>query len=159
MENAADMAKLQLNKEKLRLIQLLAAVPDERLNWSPSETSRTPLELAAHSATSVGGILGLFQGNGIPGGGDTKEMDILFRKIEKEFTSRDQVIAMLEKNCAEYSAWLDTLTEEQLAAPFESPFGIFPLSGAIWFAPLHLSGHNSQLEYVQTIYGDRDWRM
>ena len=81
MEYAANQAMLELNKEKMRFIQLLAAVPDERLNCSPSDTSCTPLEIANHNASSAGGILEELQRNLIPGGGNPGRMDISYRRL------------------------------------------------------------------------------
>jgi hypothetical protein len=51
--NPAIQEANQLNE---RLLRNLAKTPDDRLNWSPSPTARTPLHLVAHCAFSLGFI-------------------------------------------------------------------------------------------------------
>lgn len=81
------------------------------------------------------------------------------RAAEKEFTTRQQVLSLLEQTSAEYLAWLDTPTPEHLASTVHLPFGPMPMAAGITLPAQHLSGHVAQMDYIQTIYGDRDWHM
>ena len=45
-----EHAKTDFLQAKERLCQALAATPDDRLNWAPSATARTPIQQTAHAA-------------------------------------------------------------------------------------------------------------
>ena len=84
-----------------------------------------------------------------------EKLDMAQRLAEKEFTTREQVISLLEQTSAEYLAWLGTVTPALLDSTVKTPFGPAPVV-AITFPAYHLTGHVAQMDYMQTIYGDRD---
>jgi len=156
MADTITQTKAEFTRAKDRLVRALETTPDDRINWSPSPTARTPLEVAAHAAVSISGIRSMLQGKPMPFSG-TAEMDSAFREKEKTLTSRTEVLALIEENSNKFLAWLDSLTPEQVAADIETPFGAFPMANAITFPADHTRGHVAQIEYIQTIYGDREW--
>jgi hypothetical protein len=158
MNETVEAAKAEFNRAKDRLAKALNTTPDDRINWSPSPTARTPIHQVAHGAMSIGGMQDWLSGKPFPFA-DVTELDAFSRTKEKEFSTREEVLGLLEVNSAAYLAWLDELTPEQVASPFESPMGTFPMAAAITFPADHLRAHASQLEYTQTIYGDLDWHM
>ncbi len=158
MNDVVSQTKSQFIRVKDRMVLLLAKTPDDRINWSPSATSRTPLQQVAHSAMAISGIHGMLLGRPFPFE-NIADMDTSLRADEKKLTTRDDVLSLLEKNGNEYLAWLDTLTAEQLAGTIQSPFGPMPMAGALGFATDHTRGHTAQIEYIQTVYGDLDWYM
>ena len=89
------------------------------------------------------------------------EADKGFREWERQFNSRAQVLKLLEDNSANYVAWLDALTPDRLGTIIELPFGLgsAPIAVGLSFPPAHTQGHASQMQYMQTIYGDQDWRI
>ena len=86
-------------------------------------------------------------------------MDTWSRDEEKKFTTRADVLALLDKNVSAYNVWLDSLTDEQLNASVSMGPQSFPMTSAITFAADHTRAHASQIDYMQTIYGDLDWHM
>lgn len=158
MSNTVEEAKAELVRAKGRLTRALETTPDDRINWSPSPTARTPIHQVVHSATSIGGIQGMLAGKPWEFGGP-EDMDKATREEEKSYDSREQALAVLEKHSSVYLAWLDTLTPDQVASTLDTPFGSFPMAAAITFPADHMRGHAAQMEYIQTIYGDRDWHM
>jgi len=159
MEDSISQAKAELVRAKERMAHALATTPDDRIQWSPSPTARTPLQEVAHAAMAISGIQDMLTGKPFPYAG-LAELDTALRVAEKEFTTRAQVLSLLEQNTAEYLAWLDALTPEQLAATVQPPFGpSVPIAVGITFAAYHLSSHVAQMDYIQTIYGDHDWHM
>jgi len=157
-EETINQAKGELNRAKDRLAKDLTTTPDDKLNWSPSSTARTPIQLVAHSAMSISGMQSWFSGTPFKWA-SIEEADKEWREMEKAYTTRKEVADLLEENTANYCKWLDSLTAEKLASDFTTPFGIFPMAMAITFVADHLRNHAGQLEYVQTIYGDLDWHM
>ena len=158
MNDIISAAKAEFSKAQARMTQCLVATPDEKVNWSPSPTSRTPIQLVAHAAMGTQGMSGVLQGHPFPFA-DFAEMDVTMRANEKLITSREAALALLESTSKDFLAWLDTLTAEQLTESAQSPFPPIPLASAITFAADHIRGHSAQFEYLQTIYGDMEFRM
>jgi len=158
MEDVISEAKAELLRAKSRIVTALTTTPDDKIGWSPAPTARTPIELVAHSALGISGIQEVLAGKPFPFS-DMTAADTEFRAAEKEFATREQALGLLEKNTAAYVAWLDTLTAEQIGATFTEFGRPIAMASAITFAADHLRNHAAQLEYIQTIYGDREWRM
>jgi hypothetical protein len=160
LNDTIDPAKSSFEAAKGGLIHRLNTTPDDRINWSPSETCRTPVQLVAHAADSVRHIHGTLDGRtfSIP---TTEEAECVFREHDRQFTTREAVLALLETNSAAYVAWLDTLTEDRLDTQVRMPYnlGFAPMTLALSFQADHLNWHTAQLDYVQTAYGDHDWHL
>ena len=158
MNATVEAAKAEFTRAKGRVAKALATTPEDKTNWSPSATSRSPLDEVAHCAMSIKGMQGWLAGEPFPFD-SMAELDAFSRAKEKEFTSREQALALLEENSNGYLAWLDGLTDKQIAATFDTPMGSFPMSMAITFCADHLRSHAAQMDYIQTIYGDHDMHM
>ncbi|HEX8551720.1 MAG TPA: DinB family protein [Abditibacteriaceae bacterium] len=157
-QETIDHAKAEFLRAEELLLKSLATTPEERINWSPAPTARTPIEQVAHSAQSLESICGFMNGHAFSIE-TTGEADDFFREYEKQFTTREAVVAVWKKNSAAYLQFLDALTPEALATLIQLPFGMgqAPLKEALAFPPLHTKWHASQIDYIQTIYGDRIW--
>ncbi|MGO8670661.1 MAG: DinB family protein [Capsulimonadaceae bacterium] len=156
MDDTISRTKAEYIRAKDRLVRLLDKTPEDKINWSPSPTARTPVQLASHASMVVGGLLDMLKGQPFEFT-NTAELDARFRQAERGFTTREQALGLLETNSAQYLAFLDGLTEEQLASDVTTPFGTFPMALAITFAADHMRGHLGQIDYLQTIWGDYDW--
>ena len=68
---------------------------------------------------------------------------------------------LLDRNASAFLAWLDRVTPERLAAIVELPFGLgtAPAQSLMAAPASHTRFHAAQIEYIQTIYGDRDWHL
>lgn len=148
----------EFNRANGRLINDFAKTPDEKINWSPSSTCRTPVQLVAHCGMAILGMKDMFEGKPFQYA-SLAEMDTHLRELEKAFTTRAQVLDLLEENSKIYIAWLSSLSDETLGSILQMPFGPIPMSKAITMLAGHSTGHASQIEYIQTIYGDHDWYM
>jgi hypothetical protein len=158
MQEIINHAKAGFLQEQERITRALANTPDERVNWSPSPSARSIAQQVAHAGQAVNYIQ--TQMSGQPFEYPTPvEADAHFREFEQQFTTREKALEFLEANCAAYVAWLDALTPEQFAGNMALPFklGEAPIAMAISFPADHMRWHISQIEYIQTIYGDRDW--
>lgn len=157
MREVIDQAKAEFLQAKGGLLHALETTPDDRINWSPSETARSPLHIAAHAAIGGRAMLGNLKGDtfAIP---TTEEAHRHFRATEMEYSSRDQVERLWESLVQDYFTWLDQLTPERLESMMALPFGLgsMPTSMGIAVMPMHINWHTAQIHYVQTIYGDYD---
>lgn len=159
-QDTINQAKDEFLQVKERLTVIFAETPEDRVNWSPSETARTPAHIVAHAAGAIQNLHGMMQGHAF-GLGTSAEADAGFREWEQQFTTREQVTELLEDISSSYVAFLDSLTPESLETLIPLPFGMgqAPLGIALAFPPMHTRGHIAQIEYIQTIYGDYDWHM
>lgn len=157
-EETIEGAKDQFMHACSGLLRALESTPDDRLNWSPSATARTPLQIAAHAADAVRNLHGMMEGRtfDVP---TTAEADAGFRKWESQFQTREEVVALIDEIGDGYLKFLDTITPDQLSNMVRLPFtlGSAPLSLVITFPPMHTQTHIAQIDYIQTIYGDQIW--
>ncbi|HEY3780029.1 MAG TPA: DinB family protein [Fimbriimonadaceae bacterium] len=160
MDQTIEFAKKDFLRAKARMEKGLATTPDEWLNWAPSSTARTVIQQVAHSALAMNDLNNLLQGIAFAWD-NPNDADRAFRERETEFMTREEVLALLEEYSTNYLDWLDALTPERLDDRMKTPFGNHevPLRLAITFQPFHLNEHASQIDYIQTIYGDQDWHL
>ena len=157
MNPQIESAKRDFEQTVGRLTKSLESTGDDKLNWSPSPTARTPLEIGFHAATVIAILHGSLDGTSPMTSMSTAEIDAWCRQEEAKHGSRDEVMAMIAANSAGFAAWLESLDDAKLNEVWHSPFGDIPYFVAISLPTYHTSGHVAQLEYIQTIYGDRVW--
>lgn len=160
MNDPIQSAKGDFLQAKAGLLHALSTTPDERLNWSPSPTARSPLHQVVHAAESIRNIHGFLDGRtfDVP---TPEEADQGFREFERSFSRRDEAVGLFESRADAFVAWLDALGAERLGSLVTTPFGMgaVPTEVAITFPALHTRWHQAQIDYIQTIYGDLDWHM
>jgi hypothetical protein len=160
MNDLIEGAKSDFVNAKGRLVHALATTPDERLNWSPSPTARTAIQQVAHAAIAIKNLNDTLDGRTFKAD-SVEAADAGFRSEERRFTTREEVLELLETYSAAYVAWLDRLTPDRLESMVTLPFdlGQAPLKECLAFPPMHTMVHAGQIQYMQTIYGDHDWHM
>ena len=151
-------AKAEFNRALDRVAKVYASTPDDKINWSPSATARTATEEVAHCGMSIAGMQGWLAGQPFPFE-SMAALDEFCRTEEKKFTTREQVNNLMAENAAKFQEFLDGLSQEQLGSMFDTQMGSFPMMAAITFPADHLRAHAAQIDYIQTIYGDREMHM
>ena len=154
-------ARTNFAQAKGQLEKAFAGIPDDRLNWSPSESARTPVEIVAHAADAIFHIAEMIDGRPFYQG-PSADADLRFRERERDFKTREAALELLEKNSAILLEVLDRLTPERLDSEMATlPFGLgqAPIAMVLGAPADHTRWHAAQLEYIQTIYGDRVWRL
>jgi len=159
MDDIISQTKAEYLRTKDRLIKVLSVTPDDKINWSPTPTSRTPIQVAAHCADAIHLVVdNILKERPFPFSGFS-EFDASMRAAELPFTTREQTLELLEKNSHEFFAFIDGLTPEALGTTVKSFLGELPMTVAIGIPTEHTRAHIAQIEYLQTIWGDRDWHM
>jgi len=156
MEDIVSQTKANYQRNKDKLAMLLSKTPDDKLNWAPSATARSAVQLVAHCADAVRNIHSMLEGKPFEFNG-TVELDSRLRESDRRYTSREEVSALLDQNSTAFLDFLDRLKPEQLDVIVTNFAGQFPMSVGIAFPGNHMEGHIAQLEYLQTIWGDVDW--
>lgn len=159
MNEIVASAKAQFLNSKTRLLAAYHALPVEKRSWSPSPTARSADEILGHCAMAVTNIQNALDGTRFPIE-TSAEADADFRAWEANLGSSEEVVKLFEDRAANYEKWLEEKAESRLNETFPSPFGLpeMPNSAAISFQSLHIESHIPQIEYIQTILGDRVWR-
>ena len=159
METPSAQAKMMANKGYDRLLETLAAVPDDKLKFSPSATCKSPLEIAAHCGYANAGLAGAIRGEQPAFRGTLEEMDAAMKPMLASIETRQQVLDLLADSISKVNSALDTVTPESMNTLVSVPFGDIPLMYIIFAPGQHMSGHASQIDYIQTIYGDQQNHM
>lgn len=156
--NSIEQAKQNFLHAIARMKTAIRTIPDDKVNWSPTPTARSPIAVVAHAAAAIHALHETFDGRtfSIP---TPAQADIHFLEYERQFSTREQVLDLLEANADALVAWFDQLQPDRLTAPVTLPFGMgeVPLELAITFPTHHTNDHSAQLDYIQTILGDRVW--
>ncbi|HEX5323616.1 MAG TPA: DinB family protein, partial [Capsulimonadaceae bacterium] len=121
MEQPAHLAIQEANQLNDRLLRNLAKTPDDRLNWSPAPTARTPLQLVAHCAFSLGFITTMLNGTPYPAK-TMAQADAEFLEMEREVTTREQALALWESRFNQYVSFLSSLQPDQMDTMVKLPF-------------------------------------
>lgn len=141
-----------------RMLRNLGKFPDDRLNWSPSSTARTPLQIVAHCGFSLGFITTMLNGTPYPTP-TMAEADAEFLAMESTIKTREEALARWALGLDAFVAHLEQIKDDDLDKMVKLPFGMgeLPLSYMVGVGSMHTREHLGQIEYLQTIYGDREW--
>ena len=151
-------AKANFIQAKQGFLKNYSEVPEDKKTWAPSSTARSAKDILFHTAWAISSIHGMLKGTPF-GGPSTAAADIEFREAEAACPSSEEALNALETHSRNLLDWMDTLTPSYLEKLVEAPFGLgsVPVAIAIGFPAMHTNHHTAQLEYLQTIYGDRVW--
>jgi hypothetical protein len=155
------IAQAQANLERIssRMLHLLSFVPDDKLSWAPSPTSKSALRIAAHAALVSQRFAALITESMPDPMPNPEEFFKGFLDEELTFTTRESVVNLTNEATAKLSQALGTVTTECIDSSPNSPFGPVPKRFWIGLTHDHLAGHVGQMEYLQTIWGDLDNHM
>lgn len=155
--NTADMiaqAKQSTLMAKARLLKTFEFVPDDKLDWTPAEPARTSLQIVAHCGTANKAFATVLRGEDLPITGTPEEAAALIREGGKDIKTREEAVQLVEDSTAEIMEALDGVTAQMTSTSPNSPFGPIPFPFWMILPADHMGGHASQLNYIQTIWGD-----
>lgn len=160
MNEQIQKAIVHIEQAKGRLFRSFQHVPDDKQNWSPSATARTPLQIVAHCGLSC-----VFLGKWIAGElqlpSSPEELKAVREESdarEKGVKSREAAIQLVEENTAKLAAMLEAMPAAEMEKTREHRiFGTVKVADLLHIPALHLENHAAQLDYIQTIWGDLEW--
>jgi uncharacterized damage-inducible protein DinB len=153
MSELVDTASSATIAAKYWLLNTLAHVPDDKLEWTPSPTSKSALRIAAHVGVSNMGIISLLRGEKSKIESVQDYLAVAEAK-EKEIKTREQAAKLIEWSTNFLVTKFDSMDEEALAGRIASPLGEMPAAEFLFFPSRHMCAHASQIDYLQTIWGD-----
>jgi hypothetical protein len=132
-------------------------VPDDRLDWTPTPTSKSAIRIAAHTALYAGRFAQMISDRALP---KVENLDqwLSQRNAEEELlTVRVEVEAVFREGTAQVISALESLTPVEIESTLDSGQG-WQMS-MIWVMGLpgwHSTLHTGQIDYLQTCWGDQE---
>lgn len=127
-----------------RFLYGLDKTPDERLNWSPGEADKTPLQVAGSLAGFLTFIAHTLAHRETPqweGGAPA---------------TRNSAKEAIDRACAALRRAVEGLEPADLAAKPPAPWSEDTVEEILWVIHGTILYHQGQLNYIQLCYGDRD---
>lgn len=158
LSNQIVQTKSAVERASTSLLKTFGFVPDEKLGWSPSDTSRSALWIMGHCGAANRAFAQGIRGEAFPPM-SLEEFGPMVWNQGRETATREEAVRSVEASAAEVLAALDGLTPEGFASTIATPFGPMPVALWMTFADGHMFGHANQIEYLQTIWGDQQNHM
>lgn len=154
LEEAIAKAVADTEQAKNYLLNTFSFVPDDKLTWSPAPGSRSALQLVAHCGMANQAFVGPIKGEDILFPDDVTDIRGWMREGEATITDRAQAVALMEEATAAAIAAIKAVTPELYESSPNSPFGPMPVPFWMGLLAIHMNAHASQIDYLQTIWGD-----
>lgn len=119
----------------------LDKVPDHRLNWKPSATANSALEIVGHSAHAFRSLRARIRNEAPP-------------EASPPPSTREEAKTLILNAANGYAEWLEGLTPGDLEGEVTLRMGVLPRERAILLPVTDLIHHHGQICYLQTIWGD-----
>ena len=149
--------KNSAEEEMEYFLRLFNSVPDDKLNWTPSPTSKSANRIAAHTALYASRFAQMINARQLPGSENLEERRAKQKAAEIAVTTREEVEAIFRKGTAEVLAALDTVPPEAYGTSLESGFGwSMPMLLLMGMPTSHVVEHAGQINYLQTCWDDQE---
>ncbi len=133
-----------------------AYVPDDRLEWTPTPTSKTPIRIAAHTALFAGRFANMIRTRQLPSPDNLSEWIAKGEAEEVALTCRSEMERVFREGTAEVIAALDTLGPEEVESSLDSGQGwSMPMTQLMGLPGWHATLHAGQIDYLQTCWDDQ----
>lgn len=152
MEDYIAMCKERATEAMDYFLRVLSFVPAEKLTWSPAPTAKSALEIAAHCAGYSGAFAWIIRAGKFPCSVD--EFRATVHAAIESIATLEEAETMLRQGIADSIAALDSVKPEQVGSTVDSPQGRTPFNFFLTLPAAHLEGHVSQIDYLQTCWGD-----
>lgn len=136
------------------LLKVFSFVSDEKMNWSPSPSSRSALQLVVHCGQGNNAFASIMRCEDMPVPADMSDFRGILRGMEAQVTDRNAAIELVRASTKTVTEAINEVTEETFASSPTSPFGPMPMPFWMTLAGMHMKAHACQLDYLQTIWGD-----
>lgn len=154
MENMIAMSKERATAALDYFLHTLSFVPADKITWSPTPTAKSAFQIAAHCAGYSGAFAGIIRAGKFP---PIEEFRNQVQSTIEGITTLEQAEAVLRKGIADTVAALDTVKPEQIGSIIEAPaLGATPFTFFLTLPAFHLEGHATQIDYLQTCWGDQE---
>jgi hypothetical protein len=153
--SATEGATRLAEANKKYFLNTFAAVPDDKLTYTPSPTAKNALKIAAHVAATLPGLAMIIGRQPMPDMTAPELFAFLDAEADKLHT-REKVVEAIEAGHAQVLAALAALTPEDTEATVVTPLGEGSMGFYMNLPGVHYMSHGAQIDYLQTCWGDLD---
>ena len=140
MPSIRDVAKQMTMSAAQMLCKDTTYVPSEKLDWSPMDYGKSVIAILSEIARSNFEIAAVIA-------------DQLPKKVETE--DYEELKKLVMQSAEEVCKAVDLLNDEALEGEIQMPWGgMFAASEAILLPTSHMTYHDGQINYIQTLLGD-----
>lgn len=136
------------------LFRSARTMPQDKLEWKPAETSRSPLELVQEIVQTTGWTTIILNNRGLPDLGEDPESDA--RDERKAWATLDACETELNNRTPALFEAIQNFPVDQLKETVDLPWGTMSWLQVIDYAYWNIRYHDGQIQYVQTMYGDTE---
>ena len=144
----------KLNKSATEnLIRNVRVMPDDKASWMPLDAGRSELDQLQECAIITGFTIYTLTNHALP-----PDFNEAFEREKPEIDTLDKAVARMEERCAKLCETIENLPDADLDITVKLPWMEEPSSLAelmfmtYWNTVYHLG----QVNYIQTLYGDKD---
>ncbi len=132
-------------------------VPDDKLHWSPTPTSKSAMRVAAHTALYAGRFAEMIRDRKLPQPENLNDWLSERNKEEEALTTREEMEKVFRQGTEEVLAALDSLSPEEVESSIVSDqFGSTPMKQLMALPGWHATLHAGQIDYLQTCWDDQE---
>jgi uncharacterized damage-inducible protein DinB len=156
MSTQVDFCKKSAIDGMEMFLRNFSYVPDGKLNWSPTATSKTALQIAAHTAVTNANFAKMIRDKRVPGPDEEEAFIAQNNAAEAAITNSAEMESAFRANTQAVIDALDTLTAEDADIVLDSGQGwTMPMTFLMGLAGWHATLHLGQIDFLQTCWGDQ----
>lgn len=140
-----ESAALFTEKSGQEMLLTLARTPDDRLEWKPEPTARTPMDFLRECSVHCDEWAQLLESYVWP--------DQFMTRVGA-ITARDEAVLEMGGAIARLAQVIRSVPDEKLDLLLKTPWEEAPIGFWLTYAAGHTQYHTGQMNYIQTLYGD-----
>lgn len=155
-QDAVESAKQRAVSGMDMFLRNFSYIPDDRLNWTPTPSAKSPLRVAAHTALYASRFAKMIRDRQLPQPENLEEWLAQRNAEEVAVASREEMIQIFQAGTQEVLEVLDSLTEADVEMNLESGQGwSIPMRQLMVIPGWHATLHTGQIDYLQTCWDDQ----
>ena len=138
-------------------LHAMSFVPEDKLHWAPTPTSKCAFQIAAHTAVTNGNFAKMMRERKLPLGDEIPAFIERTKASEDALKTREDIEALFRKNTDDVLAALDTLTPDEFELVLDTGVGFsMPMKQLMNLPTAHVNWHIGQIDYLQTCWDDQE---
>ena len=135
-----DLIASQLDWANKNICHNIDFIPEDKFNWKPAPTSKSPLEIVKHMT----GTLNMMTA------GVTGEP----KKDLPNVTNREESKQLINEMIQNHVSKIRGLSDAQMQETAHLEIGDFPMAMAVGMPVIECINHHGQFTYIETLLGD-----
>lgn len=157
MNEIVESCKKSAVQEMEMFLRNFSHVPDDKLTWTATATSKSPIRIAAHTALYAGRFAKMIRDRQLPKVDNLEEWLAERNAEEAALMCRVEMERVFRAGTEEVLAALDGLSPEEIGMRLDSGQGwSMPMTHLMGLAGWHATLHTGQIDFLQTCWNDQE---